>query len=121
MTTKTIKNNLFKVRRKGYYRFCGNGKYKTHSQYVYELYTKCLKPYSSVDLENYIYIIEKFISEQAIKSDYKIVQNINSSPKKLLEWKQMTAEHTGLSVETYRLGIIFYSDGFAKQAHVLRW
>ena len=121
MSKNSIKNNLFRHRRRAFYRFFGKGKYKTHSQYVYNLYTQCLKPYGSVDLDNYVYIIEKFIGEQAIKSDYEIVRDINSSTKQYEEWRNKVAQHTGLSVETYRLGIIFFSADFAKQAHVLRW
>lgn len=117
MATKD--NGMFKLRRKFYYRFYGHGRYKTHSQYVYDLYTQCLKPYRRLDLESYISKIKNFIAEQAIQSDYEIFNNINSSPKDLEAWQKKVSEHKGLSVETYRLGIIFHNEGFKKQNHVM--
>ncbi|MDL2240488.1 hypothetical protein LJC25_00925 [Bacteroidales bacterium OttesenSCG-928-K03] len=114
-----FQRNIFKFQRKLYYRFHGHGRYKTHSQYVYDLYTQCLKPNRSLDLESNISAIETFIAKQVIKSDYEIVRNINDSPDTLKSWRKRVADHKGLSVETYRFGIIFYNEGFKKQAHIL--
>jgi hypothetical protein len=115
-----LQNKIFKFRRKFYYYFRGHGKYKTHSQYVYDLYTQCLKPNRYLDLESYISKIEDFIARQSIKCDYMIMRNINSSPETLKEWRKRISDHNGLSVEIYRLGIIFYNEGFKKQEHVIK-
>ncbi|MDD4142248.1 MAG: hypothetical protein PHR20_05600 [Bacteroidales bacterium] len=101
-------NPLFGLRRKAFYFFRGDGRYRTHSPFVYHFY---------LALQNDVNDIPSLLKYL----EYELCNDINNNPETLKTWKEKVIHHNGLSIETYRFGIIVHSDKFAKQNHILRY
>lgn len=103
------------------YRRKAQGKYHLHSPLVYELYEKVLeKPFDDLDKN-----LQVFINDNPLifKDDdvVMIVKDIHRNKKNEADWERLKNDKkVRLSIDCWRLGMVFIMDRLKKEHYILK-
>jgi hypothetical protein len=121
MVRTTLRDKIFRLRRKLYYIIHAKGRYGLHSQFAYDFYIY----FSHSDKTDNIAAIKEYIDDYEYnlfqqKPEVRIITDINNSSAAVARWREVVACHNGMSIETFSVGIIINSANFATQNIVMR-